>query len=183
MVKYTARYVDADGKKIASDDTYYGMKGDKPVLSYKYVSGYVPEYYNAKKTLVEDDSKNVFTFRYTKEGSGENGTDNGQGSGNANGAGGNNAGTNANAGGNAGGGANANAGTNANGNTATNANRSGSNTPAEMADLDDGDTPLAENPNGNSTVSNMRTYLTVAAVLVLLAIAGFILFGKRRKNK
>lgn len=65
MVAYTINYVDSSGKSLHASDTYYGMKGDKPVVSYRYVEGYYPNAYTQGKTLVEDASKNVYTFTYT----------------------------------------------------------------------------------------------------------------------
>lgn len=66
LVKYTAKYVDKSGKTLAPSDTYYGMKGDRPVLSYKYIEGYVPDAFNAFKTLTDNEKNNVFTFVYKK---------------------------------------------------------------------------------------------------------------------
>lgn len=65
MVKYTVHYVDASGKELEQTEEYYGMAGDKPVVSYKYVSGYRPNAYNLGKTLTENESDNVFTFTYS----------------------------------------------------------------------------------------------------------------------
>ena len=66
MVQYTVRYVDKSGKSLRDTDTYYGMVGDKPVVSYLYVEDYVPDAYTLSKTLVKDKSKNVFTFTYSE---------------------------------------------------------------------------------------------------------------------
>ena len=66
MVKYTVNYVDEAGKELEKAEDYYGMVGDKPVVSYKYVEGYRPNAYNQGKTLVEDESQNVFTFTYKR---------------------------------------------------------------------------------------------------------------------
>ena len=65
MVAYTINYQDSSGRSLHSSDTYYGMKGDKPVVSYRYVEGYYPNAYTQGKTLVDDATKNVFTFTYT----------------------------------------------------------------------------------------------------------------------
>ena len=43
MVAYTINYVDEDGAELEESDTYYGMPGDKPVVSYKYIDGYLPQ--------------------------------------------------------------------------------------------------------------------------------------------
>ena len=68
MVKYIVKYVDDQGSKLSNPDTYYGMAGDKPVLAYKYIEGWTPDAYNKAKTLSKDESKNVFTFTYSKAG-------------------------------------------------------------------------------------------------------------------
>lgn len=68
MVKYTVSYLDKDGKKLLKDDTYDGVVGDKPIVSFKYVAGYVPEAYNETKTLSKDEKQNVFKFYYDESG-------------------------------------------------------------------------------------------------------------------
>lgn len=66
MVEYTVNYVDADtGEDLLDPDTHYGVKGDKPVLSYKYVDGYLPNAWNETATIAEDGSTE-FTFYYTE---------------------------------------------------------------------------------------------------------------------
>ncbi len=63
-VQYTVRYVDRYGNQLAPDDVYYGNVGDKPVVAYRYIEGYQPQYYNITGTLHENASDNVFTFVY-----------------------------------------------------------------------------------------------------------------------
>ena len=65
MVAYTINYVDSSGKSLHKSDTYYGMEGDKPVVSYRYVEGYYPNAYTQGKRLVANEKENVFTFTYT----------------------------------------------------------------------------------------------------------------------
>ena len=65
MVAYTINYVDGSGKTLHGSDTDYGMKGDKPVVSYRYVEGYYPNAYTQGKTLSSNEKDNVFTFTYT----------------------------------------------------------------------------------------------------------------------
>ena len=65
QVKYTVKYVHENGKKLAEEDVFYGNVGDKPVIAYKYIQGYNPKVYAFTKTLLEDESKNVFEFVYT----------------------------------------------------------------------------------------------------------------------
>ncbi len=64
QVSYTVNYVDVDGNVLAEADTFYGNVGDKPVVAYKYIEGFVPEVIGFTKTLSEDASENVFTFVY-----------------------------------------------------------------------------------------------------------------------
>ena len=101
MVEYTVNYVDEDGKKLRDTDTYYGMPGDKPVVSYKHIKGYVPDHNNVMKTLTENEEDNHFVFTYRsnvieEEGSGdeegENGGEGGNDAGDADGNGGRTAG-------------------------------------------------------------------------------------------
>ena len=64
QVEYTVNYVDKDGNVLAESETFYGNIGDKPVVAYKYLDGFVPEVLGFTKTLSEDASENVFTFVY-----------------------------------------------------------------------------------------------------------------------
>lgn len=153
-VQYTVRYVDAStGKDIIPEVKFYGNVGEKPVVSFQYIEGYVPQALNLTRTLTENPSDNIFTFKYTEgdssayryitrnggiidEGTTDLGTTN-------NGTTGNNAnGNNAN-------------GTNANNQTGNVADdiimiddsgvaANGGNAPAGLLDLDDNSTPLAD---------------------------------------
>ena len=182
LVKYFAKYVDTEGNTIRKQDTYYGMAGDKPVVSFRYIDGWTPQTYNIGKTLSKDESKNVMTFIYTKEGEltvegGENGNgDNGAAAGDAgaNGATAFAPGTPQNP-----------AGTNVapqNGTTiddsaAPTTNPDGNGDSRQYTDLDDNDTPTA------SVFSRGNTMIigSIAALLVLLALILFIV--KRRKKE
>lgn len=66
MVKYTINYLDANGNPLLPSGEYYGMAGDRPVVSYKYIEGFAPAVYNFTRTLVNDESKNVFDFVYSE---------------------------------------------------------------------------------------------------------------------
>ena len=66
MVKYTVKYEDKNGKELSQAKTCYGSVGDKPVVAYKYIDGYIPDAYNATKTLVDNEKDNVFVFHYKK---------------------------------------------------------------------------------------------------------------------
>ena len=65
MAAYTVNFQDAAGNTLAPSETHYGNVGDKPVVAFLYVEGYVPDAYNLTKTLVSDESQNVFTFIYS----------------------------------------------------------------------------------------------------------------------
>ena len=65
MAAYTVNFQDAAGNTLAPSETHYGNVGDKPVVAFLYVEGYVPDAYNLTKTLVSDESQNVFTFVYS----------------------------------------------------------------------------------------------------------------------
>ncbi len=73
LVPYKVKYQLTNGTSLGSD-TFYGMIGDKPVVSFKYFEGYLPDAYDKSKTIVGDESKDVFTFTYSKAGTGTNQT-------------------------------------------------------------------------------------------------------------
>jgi len=180
MVGYTISYVDTNGKTLHPSDHYYGMVGDKPVVSYKYVDGYQPNAYNAKKTLSSDESKNVITFTYAKN----TGTT-AQNQNNNN----NNNNNNQNN-------ANANANANANGNNAAGANGDGTvdagadagdNGPEDIVDLD---TPLADGSGDSTDIADSDTpeagvskpLMIGAGAAIVAAIAAAAVFMRRRRE-
>ena len=65
LVAYTVNYVDADGNQLAPSQTYYGNVGDSPVIAYTYIEGYQPQAYNLTGELLADESQNVYTFIYS----------------------------------------------------------------------------------------------------------------------
>ena len=65
MVAYTVNYQDASGNALAESQTFYGNVGDKPVVAYRYVENYIPDALALTKTLSDNESENVFTFTYT----------------------------------------------------------------------------------------------------------------------
>ena len=65
MVGYTVNYHDEEGNELAPSRTYYGNVGDKPVVAYLYVEGYTPQALALTKTLSSNEAQNVFTFVYT----------------------------------------------------------------------------------------------------------------------
>ncbi|MBR6683897.1 MAG: hypothetical protein IKL38_06110, partial [Firmicutes bacterium] len=64
QVAYTVNYRDDDGNDLAPSEVFYGNVGDKPVVSYMYIEGYVPEALGLTKTLSANAAENVFTFEY-----------------------------------------------------------------------------------------------------------------------
>lgn len=71
QVAYTVNYQDKNGKELAPGSTFYGNVGDKPVVAYQYIEGFVPEALALTKTLSANEAENVFTFVYKP---GESGT-------------------------------------------------------------------------------------------------------------
>ena len=212
IVKYTVYYVDAAGNTLHEKEEFYGNVGDKAVVSFQYVEGYVPNAYNMAKSLSATESENVFTFTYRPGqavpggGGGTTGTggytyvDGGTEVVYLPGTGG-------------GGNANANAGGNQNGvnpNNAAPANQQNANAadnnagqdaaqpadqgPAEMIDLDDTDVPLANvtspSPDAQVTPVNPQSPLNgfwIAALLAsglgILALIAILIMLLRRKRK
>lgn len=183
MVKYVVNYVEkGTNKKLHGSDTFYGMVGDKPVVAYTYIEGYVPDAYNKGKTLQRDESKNVFTFTYTE---GEEPAPDNQN--NQNGQ--NN---NPNAGPQAPGTANNPAGTNVN----PNANQNDGNANINDNDVpqvdpgnndDNGNTPDQTidddpTPQGINSNSNVLLIGSIAGLLLLLLLILFFLKKKKKEQ-
>lgn len=66
QVEYTVNYRDDEGNELAESEVFYGNVGDKPVVAYKYIDGYVPEALGLTKTLSANSAENVFTFEYDR---------------------------------------------------------------------------------------------------------------------
>ncbi len=64
-VSYTVQFQTEDGTDLAPPETYYGNVGDRPVVAFLYIDGYLPQAYNLTGTLQSDSAANVFTFVYT----------------------------------------------------------------------------------------------------------------------
>ena len=181
MVSYVVNYEDSNGNQLRESDTYYGMPGDKPVVSYRYIEGYVPNAYNMGKTLSEEESKNVFTFVYAKETKptstttvirtetqGPAATGNTATGANAPGTAGNPAGT----------AAPGQDGDNTGVNIADNDTPLAEG-PAQYVDLDENDTPLAAGSFGRN-----NTPLLIGSIVALLAGIFLVLMAlRRRKNR
>lgn len=65
QVEYTVQFQTEDGTDLAPPETYYGNIGDRPVVAFLYIDGYLPQAYNLTGTLQSDPAANVFTFVYT----------------------------------------------------------------------------------------------------------------------
>ncbi|WP_095176216.1 MULTISPECIES: MucBP domain-containing protein [Blautia] len=65
MVSYTVNYRDEEGNELLPSSINYGNVGDKPVVAYQYIENYTPMVKAFTKTLLSDESKNVFNFIYT----------------------------------------------------------------------------------------------------------------------
>jgi len=61
--EYTVRYLDKQGNPLMADTVGFGADGEKAVVAYRYIEGYIPQAYNLSKTLVKGE-ENVFTFTY-----------------------------------------------------------------------------------------------------------------------
>ena len=177
MVKYTVSYIDEDGNELLPSKDYYGMAGDKPVVSCKYVEGYLPDNENLTATLSTDENENAFTFTYHQVGAaGENGEE-GEGNDNDNG----NANGNANA--NANGAANANAAADGN----ATANIGDNATPAAgVTDLDDNETPMA--PGNDSEKNGLLSGMTglmggIVGAGILIALLLLYLVLRKKKGE
>ncbi len=64
-VAYTIEYVDNNGVELAPSETHYGNVGDRPVVAFLYINGYLPQAYNLTGTLYKNPADNVFRFVYT----------------------------------------------------------------------------------------------------------------------
>lgn len=64
-VGYTVRYVDQQGNELYPSESFRGNLGDRPVLAYRYIEGYLPQAYNLTGELYRNEAENVYTFTYT----------------------------------------------------------------------------------------------------------------------
>ena len=64
QVSYVVQYQDADGNELLPSQTFYGNIGDKPIVAYRYIDGWIPQTLALTKTLSATESENVFTFIY-----------------------------------------------------------------------------------------------------------------------
>ncbi len=67
QVPYVIRYVlKGTDTELLPSETRHGNVKDETIVAYRYIAGYLPDFYNARLVLSEDGSKNVVVFEYTK---------------------------------------------------------------------------------------------------------------------
>lgn len=178
MVAYTINYVDGNGNALLDSDTYYGNPGERQYVSARYVDGYQPQAYNLVKTLSDNTAENVFNFEYVRvttpapEGTGtetatpagEEGTEGTAPAGEA--------------------GAEADAGAAADAGVQEVVPVEDEQVPEDLVDLDDEDTPLANQKLDDERPGTRMGYLPVyvgigAAALAALILAAFYLRKRR----
>ena len=193
MVNYTVQYQDEDGNELAPSRTYEGNVGDKPVVAYQYIEGYVPQALAMTGTLSDNAADNVFTFVYTP---GESGTivetvtgvtvvtPSGTTAGGTTAGTGTAAGTGAAAGAGTDAGA---AGTDEAGTDTTDETQSpDEETPQALVDLDDEETPLgdieADEESNDASAQGIPLAAGIATgVVAIIALAAiFVVFFKKR---
>ena len=199
MVKYTVNYQDAAGNNLLPSNTYYGNKGERQYVSAKYVDGYLPQAYNLVMTLSENETENVFNFRYTPvetaagpageeetPGTDTTGTGTGTAEGTAPGADAGTAGAGADAGAGAGAdeGAGAEAGVGGDAPVAVPDDAvPQADAPEQVIDMDE-DVPLAKmDPGrpGGLLMGYMPIYIGIGAAAVL-ALAGMAFYLRKRRQ-
>ena len=182
MVAYTVQYLDENGNELAPSKTYYGSVGDRPVVAFQYIEGYLPQAYNLTKTLSENEADNVFPFEYAPASEIRNVTVTVDG--------GTTvvttpaAGTGTTQQGAAGGAAaDENAGGNAEGDTVEVEDEE---VPRDLVDLDEEEVPLAKGELEEDTIRETSVMpIVVGSLIALLAVAGIVgivIYYKKKKN-
>ncbi len=64
MTEYTVKYQNEAGEDLIPSRTFAGNVGDKPVVAFVYIEGYLPQTYNITKTLTGNPEEDVFVFTY-----------------------------------------------------------------------------------------------------------------------
>lgn len=65
MVDCTVQYLDTEGNSLEPSQVYYGNDGELIIVPYRYIDGWQPQAYNISKTLHKGET-NVITFIYTR---------------------------------------------------------------------------------------------------------------------
>lgn len=182
MVAYTVQYLDENGNELAPSKTYYGSVGDRPVVAFQYIEGYLPQAYNLTKTLSENEADNIFPFEYapaseirnvtvTVDGGTTVVTTPAAGTGT----------TQQGAAGRAA--ADENAGGNAEGDTVEVEDEE---VPRDLVDLDEEEVPLAKGELEEDTIRETSVMpIVVGSLIALLAVAGIVgivISYKKKKN-
>ena len=184
MVAYTVKYLDENGNELAPSKTYYGSVGDRPVVAFQYIEGYLPQAYNLTKTLSENEADNVFPFEYAPASEIRNVTvtvDGGTTVVTTPAAGTGAAQQGAAAAGGAA--ADENAGGNAEGDTVEVEDEE---VPRDLVDLDEEEIPLAKGELEEDTIRETSVMpIVVGSLIALLAVAGIVgmvIYYKKKKN-
>ncbi len=195
MVAYTVQYLDENGNELAPSKTYYGSVGDRPVVAFQYIEGYLPQAYNLTKTLSENEADNVFPlseneadnvfpFEYAPASEIRNVTvtvDGGTTVVTTPAAGTGTAQQGAAAAGGAA--ADENAGGNAEGDTVEVEDEE---VPRDLVDLDEEEVPLAKGELEEDTIRETSVMpIVVGSLIALLAVAGIVgmvIYYKKKKN-
>lgn len=184
MVAYTVQYLDENGNELAPSKTYYGSVGDRPVVAFQYIEGYLPQAYNLTKTLSENEADNVFPFEYAPASEIRNVTvtvDGGTTVVTTPAAGTGTAQQGAAAAGGAA--ADENAGGNAEGDTVEVEDEE---VPRDLVDLDEEEVPLAKGELEEDSIRETSVMpIVVGSLIALLAVAGIVgivISYKKKKN-
>ena len=184
MVAYTVQYLDENGNELAPSKTYYGSVGDRPVVAFQYIEGYLPQAYNLTKTLSENEADNIFPFEYAPASEIRNVTvtvDGGTTVVTTPAAGTGTAQQGAAAAGGAA--ADENAGGNAEGDTVEVEDEE---VPRDLVDLDEEEVPLAKGELEEDTIRETSVMpIVVGSLIALLAVAGIVgivIYYKKKKN-
>lgn len=184
MVAYTVQYLDENGNELAPSKTYYGSVGDRPVVAFQYIKGYLPQAYNLTKTLSENEADNVFPFEYAPASEIRNVTvtvDGGTTVVTTPAAGTGTAQQGAAAAGGAA--ADENAGGNAEGDTVEVEDEE---VPRDLVDLDEEEVPLAKGELEEDSIRETSVMpIVVGSLIALLAVAGIVgivIYYKKKKN-
>ena len=213
MVEYRVQYLHSgDNAVLLPQQTFFGNIGDKPVVAYRFLEGYIPTAYAETKTISADPAENTFTFYYlTLEEARQQIIDRGEifdgyyydgtayvpaaGGGAAAGAGGTGTATEAAGAGTTSETAGAdtsseaaapgNNGTGTDSNNEINNNQTPTTQPQDIVDLDENEVPQALNPDepGNNNTGGNSALPWVAGIAAIAVLVALIVFLITRKKE
>lgn len=66
LIEFKVYYQDEDGNELRGYKTYHGHAGERPVVAFEYIDGYMPTAFNLAGITLSDDpnADNSFTFIY-----------------------------------------------------------------------------------------------------------------------